>query len=373
MKRCLAMLLLLLLLLLPVFAGGTEVMLERVPEGGVQPQVVATGDGMLHLVYLTGDPRGGDVRHVMKKAGAKSWSVARTLNSTPGSAVAAGTIRGAQIAVGKDDSLHVVWNGPGGKNQPAPLLYARSLEGGATFEKQRDLRADTQGLDGGASVAASAKGEVFVVWHGVPVGAAPGEINRRVFVLKSTDNGKSFAAPKIANGEDPGVCACCSLKTFVSPRGELLTLYRAARSMAQRDITLMTSTDGGATFQHRNVGPWAINACPMSSASVINAGETTRAAWEAEGKVFTALLDDASDALAVSGAKARHPSLAVNARGETLVTWSEGTGWQKGGQLGWMVLDAAGKPTGNRGSKPGVPVWGFTTAYAEGEKFVILY
>lgn len=361
------------LLLLPVFACGTEVMLERVPEGGVQPQVVTTGDGTLHLVYLTGDPRGGDVRHVVKKAGAPGWSTPRTLNSTPGTAVAAGSIRGAQIAVGKDDSLHVVWNGPGRKDQPAPLLYARSLDGGTSFEKQRDLRAGTEGLDGGASVAASVKGEVFVVWHGAPAGAAPGEIHRRVFVLKSTDNGGSFSKPKIANEDDPGVCACCSLKTFVSPAGELLTLYRAARSMAQRDITLMSSADGGATFQHRTVGPWAIKACPMSSASVCGAGEKTRAAWEAEGRIFTALLDDRSDALAVSGDKARHPAVAVNARGETLVTWSEGTGWQKGGQLAWVVLDSSGKPTANRGSKPGVPVWGFTTAYTEGENFVILY
>ncbi len=361
------------LLLLPVFAFGKEVQLERVPESGVQPQIATTRDGTLHLVYLIGNPSGGDVRYVSKKAGDSAWSTPRTINSTPATAVAMGTIRGAQIAVGKNDSLHVVWNGPGGKDQPAPLLYTRSLNRGAAFEKQRDLRADTKGLDGGASVAASAKGEVFIVWHGAPVGATPGEINRRVFVLKSTDNGGTFAKPKIANEGDPGVCACCSLKTFVSPSGELLTLYRAARSMGQRDITLMSSKDGGATFQHRNVGPWAINACPMSSASVVAAGTQTRAAWEAEGKVYTSLLDDRSEALAVSEDKSRHPALAVNARGETLVTWSVGTGWQKGGQLGWLVLDAAGKPTAEREMKGGVPVWGFSTAYVNGEKFVILY
>jgi hypothetical protein len=368
MKKCIAA-----LLLLPVFAFGTEVLLERVPENGVQPQIATTRDGALHLVYLIGNPGGGDVRYVTKKSGASAWSTPRTVNSTPATAVAAGTIRGAQIAVGKDDSLHVVWNGPGGKNQPAPLFYSRSLNRGAAFDKQRDLRANTQGLDGGASVAASAKGEVFIVWHGAPAGATPGEINRRVFVLKSTDNGGSFAKPQIANEDDPGVCACCSLKTFVSPGGELLTLYRAARSMGQRDITLMSSTDGGATFQHRNVGPWAINMCPMSSASVIAAGSKTRAAWEAEGKVYTALLDATSEALAVSEDKARHPALAVNARGETLVSWSVGTGWQKGGQLAWQVLDAAGKPTPDRGAKPGVPVWGFSAAYAEGDRFVLMY
>lgn len=368
MKRCFTA-----LLILTVFTHGAEVVFERVPEGGVQPQVAATSDGTLHLVYLKGDPRGGDVRHAVKKRGAAGWSAPATLNSTPGTAVAAGTIRGAQMAVDRDDSLHVVWNGPSGKNVPAPLYYSRSLNGGASFETQRDLRADTQALDGGASVAASAKGEVFVVWHGAPAGAEPGEMHRRVFILKSGDNGGSFSKPVVANADDPGVCACCSLKAFVSPGGELLTLYRAARSPGQRDITLMTSRDGGVTFEHRNVGPWAIQACPMSSASVVAAGRKTRAAWEAEGKVYTALLDESSAALAVSEDKARHPALAVNARGETLITWSVGTGWQRGGQLGWLVLDAAGKATGERGMKPGVPVWGFSAAYAEGDRFVILY
>lgn len=55
MKRSIA-----LLLLLTVFTDGAEeVRFERVPEGGVQPQVATTRDGTLHLVYLKGDPRRG--------------------------------------------------------------------------------------------------------------------------------------------------------------------------------------------------------------------------------------------------------------------------------------------------------------------------
>jgi hypothetical protein len=333
--------------------SAAEVSFERVPEGGVQPQIAISSDGTRHLVYLKGDPRGCEVRYSVKKASAGCWETPRTVNSEPASAIAAGTIRGAQIAIGADDSIHIVWNGPGDHKHhvPAPLLYTRSLDQGATFEPQRDLRADTQALDGGASIAANADGAVFIVWHGAPAGAEPGEINRRVYILKSTDNGKNFAAPKIANADDPGVCACCSLKAFVTPGGELFTLYRAAREKTQRDVVLMTSRDGGETFQHRDVGRWAINACPMSSFSATSDGRHTRGAWEAEGKVFTALLDEKSDALAVSGASARHPALAVNARGETLVVWSVGTGWQRGGGLAWQVLDANGKATSQCGAR----------------------
>lgn len=365
----------LLIFLAALTATAAEVRLERVPEGGMQPQIATARDGTLHLIYLHGDPRGCDVRHVTKKPGASAWSTPRTINSTPHSAIAAGTIRGAQIAIGRDGSPHIVWNGPGDHKRgiPAPLFYSRSLNGGGSFEPQRDLRAGTQALDGGASIAASPQGAVFVVWHGAPAGAEPGEINRRVYVLKSTDNGRTFATPQIANAADPGVCACCSLKAFITPGGELFTLYRAARDKTQRDVVLMTSRDGGATFQHRDIGRWAIHACPMSSFSAISDGAHTRGAWEAEGKVYTALLDAGSDALAVSGGKARHPSLAINEQGETLITWSIGTGWQKGGQLGWLVLDPSGRPTPQHGTQSGIPVWGFTAAYAEGGSFTILY
>jgi hypothetical protein len=320
----------LLALLLTSLVSAADVRLERVPEDGVQPQIASASDG---------------------------------------------TIRGAQIAIGKDNTLHIVWNGVGNHKRqiPSPLLYSRSPDGGMSFEPRRDLRADTQALDGGASIAASLRGDVFIVWHGAPAGAEPSEINRRVYVLKSTDNGRTFAAPKIANADDPGVCACCSLKAFVTPGGELFTLYRAARSMSQRDVVLMSSRDGGSTFQHRDVGRWAINACPMSSFSAMSDGKRTRGAWEAEGKVFTALLDTTADALAISEGKSRHPALAINTKGETLISWSIGTGWQKDGQLGWLVLDASSQPTTTRGIQPGMPVWAFSAAYAEGERFVILY
>lgn len=134
-----------LLLLLTALAHGAEkVRFERVPEGGVQPQLATSPDGTLHLVYLTGDPRGGDVRHVTKRSGAANWSEPRTLNGMPATAVAAGTIRGAQIAVGKDDSLHVVWNGPGGKNTGRE--GACGGEAGAGDEGDRDRGEPERGV-----------------------------------------------------------------------------------------------------------------------------------------------------------------------------------------------------------------------------------
>lgn len=356
-------------------AQATQVKTERVPEQGVQPQIARGSDGTLHLVYLIGDAGACDVRYTTKPPGGSAWTSAITVNSEPHSAIAAGTIRGAQLALGRDDTVHVVWNGStkgAPPRSPAPLYYSQCSRGGR-FSAQRNVRGETKALDGGASIAASAKGEVFIVWHGAPAEAEPGEEHRVVFVLKSTDSGRTFAPVQIANLNDQGVCACCSLKTMVAPDGELITLYRAARTKTQRDITVLSSRDGGATFTHKVIGPWAINACPMSSAALVPAGQQMRAAWEAEGKVYAATLDATSTAVQVSTGAGRHPSLAVNARGETLVAWSIGTGWQRGGSLAWRVLDNRGQPTEVHGREPDMPVWNFSAAYAEGEGFVVMY
>jgi hypothetical protein len=111
----------------------------------------------------------------------------------------------------------------------------------------------------------------------------------------------------------------------------------------------------------------------MSSMTMTGVRGQTRAAWETQGRIFTCLLDVSSTAVAISPDKARHPAMAVNDHSEVLVSWSIGTGWQKGGQLGWTVLDPQGQPTDERGSAQGVPIWGMTAAYAEGRDFVVMY
>ena len=70
----------------------------------------------------------------------------------------------------------------------------------------------------------------------------------------------------------------------------------------------------------------------------------------------------------------RHPSLAVNARGEVLLAWSEGTAWQRGGAVAWRVFDKVDRATTDAGNAAGVPVWGLVAAYARRDgNFTIVY
>jgi hypothetical protein len=64
----------------------------------------------------------------------------------------------------------------------------------------------------------------------------------------------------------------------------------------------------------------------------------------------------------------------VNQAGETLLVWTEGTGWQRGGGLAWQIFGPDGRPTAPPQRRDGVPVWGSAAAVAEPDGcFTVLY
>lgn len=362
-------------------AANPKVDLLRTPDAGIQPQAVVDESATLHLIYFKGEAGGGDIYYVRKAKGAAAFSKAIRVNSQAGSAIATGTIRGAQIAIGRNGRVHVAWNGsrqaePHGPNGSVPMLYARLDDAGTAFEPQRNLMHDGGGLDGGGTLAADRAGNVWVAWHGM--GEVKGEDHRRVYVAHSRDDGKTFAHESPAWTEPTGACGCCGMRAFAD-RGALYMLYRAATESVDRDMVLLVSRNAGRTFQGSRIDNWKLNACPMSSESIAQSNGTVEVAWQTEKQVYFATVDPAAakiaPRIAATGEGSRKfPSLAINAQGETLMAWAEGTGWQKGGSLAWQIYDKSGKPLGARGEAPGIPAWSFPAAYAATDGgFTIVY
>jgi hypothetical protein len=371
-----------LMLAAPIFSqASAAVSVEKLPESGIQPQAIAAPDGTVHLIYLTGEPGASDILY-RRRTGESQWSEPIRVNSQPGSAVAIGTIRGPQFALGRDGRIHVAWNGsqsaePKPANGGSPMLYARLNDEGKDFSMQKNLMTTTHELDGGGSVAADAQGRVFVVWHGAPTGSE-GETNRAVFLALSTDDSSTFAPERRVSPPGAGACGCCGLTAFADNRGDAFVLFRTARSLMQRDMMLLVSPDHGGHFKESFTHPWSVGMCPMSSASLAGTDAGTSAAWETAGRVYLARFSDADwnpKPQVVGPLKgAKHPRLATNARGETLVVWTEGAGWQRGGALAWQTFDAKGEPTAQQGKRDGVSAWSYATAYARPNgDFVILY
>jgi hypothetical protein len=57
----------------------------RVPDGGIQPDVVADAAGVLHLVYLTGPPGNAAVFYTYSRDGGQHFAPRVRVNSQPGS------------------------------------------------------------------------------------------------------------------------------------------------------------------------------------------------------------------------------------------------------------------------------------------------
>lgn len=349
------------------------VRVEEVPEKGVQPEVVTDGKGIVHLVYLRGDAKASEVRYTFRKPG-EAWQKSQTVNSRPGSAVAMGSIRGPQLAVGQGGSVHVLWNGTDSeKTGRSPLWYARRAANGEGFAPQQDLLGEATALDGGASLAGDAKGRVFIVWHGNASGAKPEESQRLIFLRVSTDDGSTFKEAEPVNPASPGICACCSLRVLLNAEGEPHIFVRSAATMEHRAMTLYART--GGRWDVREVEPWKIAACPMSSAALAVSGPRLLGAWETAGKIRAGWMDeaDSKSAETIAPKAAKHPALALNSSGGVLVAWVEGSGWNRGGQACWQVLDKNLRTEGEQGRAEGVPPWGRVAIYAEsGGDFVLL-
>src|SRR5580765_3737999 len=94
-------------------ARADQVHLASTPEGGIQPQAAVDAKGVVHLIYFKGEPAAGDIFYVRREPGNNDFSKPLKVNSRPRTAMATGTIRGAQLAVGKNGRVHVAWDGMG--------------------------------------------------------------------------------------------------------------------------------------------------------------------------------------------------------------------------------------------------------------------
>ena len=137
-------------------ADPSQVTLIRTPNGGIQPQAAMDRQGALHLIYYKGDARNGDIFYVSQQLDQKEFSKPIQVNTRPGSAIAAGTIRGAQMALGRNGRVHVAWIGPAperGSYMEAPMLYARLYDTRTAFEAERDVITFARGTEWAATGA----------------------------------------------------------------------------------------------------------------------------------------------------------------------------------------------------------------------------
>jgi len=117
----------------------------------------------------------------------------------------------------------------------------------------------------------------------------------------------------------------------------------------------------------------------MSSATLTEAKSGALAAWETASDVYFATIDPKTMQVSrptspAAGATRKHPVAVANEKGETLLAWTEGTGWAKGGSVAWQIFDMDSSPTTEKGQADGVPMWSLASAVAKPDgSFLIFY
>jgi hypothetical protein len=159
--------------------------------------------------------------------------------------------------------------------------------------------------------------------------------------------------------------------------GAVQILYRIAEGGTQRGtrvIRLPANANAATAPELMQKDRWAMPGCPMTTAALLPTGSGMAMAWVTEFQLRIAGLKAAPEA-GKSGTKAgqNHPRFASNSQGESVVIWTEGAMWGKGGELVVQTFDRAGKPL-SQPVRQALPLWsyGACTSLPDG-RFVVFF
>lgn len=241
---------------------------------GQMPNMVKDKNDHLHLVYGTGD----SIMYSMSSDLGKNFSAPSLIAVLP--TVYSFATRGPQVAATTTGILVTASTSKGN-------IYAyRKATGGnwTRVGKVNDLDATAkEGL-----MALSADGDrVFAVWLDLRENK-----RNKIYGSRSIDAGKTWSKNRLVYASpDTTVCECC--KPSVVVRGENVNVMFRNWYQGNRDLYLIGSSDGGASFgqaQKLGTGSWKLNGCPMDGGGLaVNSDGTIQTVWKREKNIYAAM------------------------------------------------------------------------------------
>lgn len=200
----------------------------------VEPDIAASGDGTIHVVYFGGsDPAANWRAHHMMRAPGGPWQQRTTLNNQ-----STGTIR---CAPDKNNNLHVVYTA-GGSND----IYHRRRDPAGNWTAEINL-SNTPQRSYGPDVAVDSAGRIFVVWlEDIGSGESYWELYMRRF-----DGGSWQPMERLTN--DPQISADPAIAVDANDTLHLTWTHDYL------DILYRTRTAAGVWSAVENINPTAGN------------------------------------------------------------------------------------------------------------------
>lgn len=190
-----------------------------------------------------------------------SWSNARQINEVPGDCIDSdSTVEGAVPAVGPHGEIYVSWAGPAG------LVFDRSTDGGQSWLQHDIFVSDIPGgwdysvpgiyranglpvtccdLSNGPN-----RGTIYINWTDERNNS--GQVQDvDVWLVKSTDGGNTWSAPRRVNTDAPGKQQFFTWMSVDPVTGYIWFVFYDRRNFDDNrtDVYMAVSKDGGETFK----------------------------------------------------------------------------------------------------------------------------
>ncbi len=313
---------------------------EPVAENGTRtPTVAVAADGTLWRVWVEGE-------HVLvSRSGDRGASYAAPVRVTrePEPIDANGESR-PKIALGPSGDVYVSYTRLGRLPYTGDIRFARSVDGGRTFDAPRTVNDD--GLETGHrfdALTVGPDGALYLVWidkRDLDRAEAQSEAydGAALYLAVSRDRGATFAANRKIKDH---ICECCRIAHAFDAQGRLVLAWRDVMPGSIRDHAMVrVSADGAVTgVQRLTTDGWVLDGCPHHGPALAMgvAGRMHLAWFTGEGPqgpgAFYAMLDSGGRIVGtprrLGAPDAGTGHAAIHAAGrDVVVAWKErrGTG-----------------------------------------------
>jgi hypothetical protein len=223
-------------------------------------------------------------------------SVARSTDAgatftTPVALPAAGALslgrrRGPRVAATTQAVVVAAIAGAKGGGADGDLLVYRSTDQGRTWAAPIVVN-DVPGAarEGMHGLAATDAGLIVVAWLDLR------QKGTRIYAARSTDHGATWSADTLVYTAPSGsVCECCHPSVAIGPDGRIAVMFRNQID-GRRDLYVVESRDG-VTFGpavKQGRGSWTLDACPMDGGALVAGVASTDAVWRREATLYTTM------------------------------------------------------------------------------------
>ncbi len=183
-----------------------------------------------------------------------------------------------KIGISPEGNIYLTWTEMLAKPFTGYIWFARSTNGGKTFEKpiivHQDRAEITHRFD---ALNIAPNGNITVTWVDKRDLLAAKAVNKpyegaAIYYAVSTNKGTSFAPEqKLADSS----CECCRIVTTNKPDGTVVVLWRHVFEGSERDhmIAEIPKDNQAPVLKRATFGHWEIDGCPHQGAAIATGGE----------------------------------------------------------------------------------------------------